>query len=78
MEKAMIVNYDELPYTIALYYGKWAIFNMNGADHMELCHSGKAVEEKDRIQPIELFDTRIEADRFVQGVIHAMQEMNAL
>jgi hypothetical protein len=62
-------------YYIALYYGKWAIVSKNIEDEPKL-EIGLGDKEKERI--VELFDTRNEADRFMQGVTFAMKEMNAL
>jgi hypothetical protein len=58
-------------YYISLYYGKWAIVHRVDADEPQL-------EVKSPEHIIELFDSRNEADRFLQGVTFAMREMNAL
>jgi hypothetical protein len=59
----------DVPYCVSLYYNKWGVFDVT-ADELK--------GDKTQLGPIIIFDTRIECERFVQGIIHAMQEMNAL
>jgi hypothetical protein len=79
MEKAIKIDL-KFPYSMALYYGKWAVYNIS---YEKLgAHEGVEIvvetATSDNIAPILIFDHRIEAERFIQGIIHAMHEMNAL